>query len=996
MRKHNWFTANFRNLLKNEWLTRFYDAGIEWVFAHKKPVMAFAFLSLPLCVLMFRVIGKERMPKIDQNETVVSIEWNENIHVDENNRRVNAILAMTDSIVEEHTAYVGMQDYLLGTENELSAAEAELYFRTAEPSRIPVLTEMLGDRLRREYPAATVTFSPPVTIFEKLFVTGEPDLVAQLRTSDRTSTPEASDVRKMETDIAKETGYTPYSTPFRSQLNLEVDRNRLLIYNVGYDEVVRVLRTALKDNQVSTLRSYQQYLPIGIAGREMSVNRILAETLVETNADAVTKERNYIPLRELVRVFPDEDLKEITAGRNGEYIPVNFHEVDNVPQVMDGVRRAVDKDSRWDVSFGGSFFSNKKMMGELTVILLISVLLMYFILCAQFESFVQPLIVLAEIPIDIAFGIVLLWATGHTMNLMSAIGIIVSCGIVVNDSILKLDSINELRKEGMPLLDAIHTAGHRRLRAIIMTTLTTVFAMVPLLFTSDMGSEIQRPLSVAMIGTMMVGLVVSLFVIPLIYWFIYAQTVLKLDLEKTITMANDSSLSAFRFQNMYLSGYWEYRSYKAARLPSLRLNMTPAQYYRNITRRYDSGQDIDVYREQQMFSAGAGLNLAQNFDLLGGTFYVDTQLDYMRNFGDSKSNQFSTIPFRIGYQQNLLGFNPFRWDRKIEPLKFEKIKKQYLYNAESVSEEAVNYFFSLAMAQAEYRLAQDNVATTDTLYAIGEQRQKIASISQADLLTLKLDKVNARNTLKNAEISRKRAMSALATFLNMDRNSYIEVDLPARPRHIDIPADRAIALAHENNPKYVEQRQNVLEAEREVDRAKKEARFNASFNASMGFNQVADNISAAYRNMLQQDLVSFTVSIPLVDWGVRKGKYNIAKNNLNVVKIAARQEEISLEEDVMMTVSDFSVQQDMIASAEEALDLADLAYDQTRRRFIIGKADINSLTLALNRQQEARKNYIQALQNYWLNYYKIRKLTLHDFESGMSLADRFDFDNHLR
>lgn len=523
IRKHNWFTASFKNLLKNEWLTRFYDAGIEWVFAHKAVTMVFAIVSLPLCVLMFLVIEKERMPKIDQNETVVNIEWNENIHVDENSRRVNAILAMTDSLVEEHTAYVGMQDYLLGTENELSTAEAELYFRTAEPSGIPALTEMLGSRIRREYPAATVTFSPPVTIFEKLFVTGEPDLVAQLRVSDRTSTPEASHVREIETDIAKETGYMPDGTPFRSQLNLEVDRNRLLIYNVNYDEVVRVLRTALKDNQVSTLRSYQQYLPIGIAGREMSVNRILAETLVETHADAVTRERNYIPLRELVRIVSDEDLKEITAGRNGEYIPVNFYHVEDVPRAMDGVRRAVDKDRRWDVSFGGSFFSNQKMMGELTVILLISVLLMYFILCAQFESFLQPLIVLAEIPMDIAFGLVLLWAMGHTMNLMSAIGIIVSCGIVVNDSILKLDSINELRKEGMPLLDAIHTAGHRRLRAIIMTTLTTVFAMVPLLFTSDLGSEMQRPLSVAMIGTMLVGLVISLFVIPLIYWFIYRK-----------------------------------------------------------------------------------------------------------------------------------------------------------------------------------------------------------------------------------------------------------------------------------------------------------------------------------------------------------------------------------------------------------------------------------------------------------------------------------------
>jgi outer membrane protein TolC len=230
----------------------------------------------------------------------------------------------------------------------------------------------------------------------------------------------------------------------------------------------------------------------------------------------------------------------------------------------------------------------------------------------------------------------------------------------------------------------------------------------------------------------------------------------------------------------------------------------------------------------------------------------------------------------------------------------------------------------------------------------------------------------------------------------MDRNSYIEIDLPARPRTIDIPADRAMALARENNPTYLEQGQNVLEAEREVDRTKKESQFNASFNASVGFNQVADNFSGAYRKPMQQDLVSLTLSIPLIDWGVRKGKYNMAKNNLNVAKITARQEEVSLEEDVMMTASDFSVQQDMIASAEEALDLAELAYDQTRKRFIIGKADINSLTLALNRQQEAQKNYIQAMQNYWLNYYKIRKLTLHDFESGMSLSDRFDFGNLLK
>ena len=114
----------------------------------------------------------------------------------------------------------------------------------------------------------------------------------------------------------------------------------------------------------------------------------------------------------------------------------------------------------------------------------------------------------------------------------------------------------------------------------------------------------------------------------------------------TIEIANDSSLSAFRYQNLYLSGYWEYRTYKANRLPSLTLDLTPAKYYRYITPRYDSNEDMDVYREQQMFSASGGLSIKQNLDWTGGTFYIDSELDFMRNFGDSKSTQYSSIPVR--------------------------------------------------------------------------------------------------------------------------------------------------------------------------------------------------------------------------------------------------------------------------------------------------------------------------------------------------------------
>ncbi len=461
--------------------------------------------------------------------------------------------------------------------------------------------------------------------------------------------------------------------------------------------------------------------------------------------------------------------------------------------------------------------------------------------------------------------------------------------------------------------------------------------------------------------------------------FAEAQTI-HLTLDRAISIANDSSLQAFRVKNMYQSSYWQFISFKAARLPSLTLNLTPASYNRYIRQRYDSQENIDVYRAQQMYNASGSLIMSQNFDLLGGRFYLESGIDYIRNFGDFSSNQYSSIPVRIGYQQNLIGFNQFKWDRKIEPLKFEQAKKELIQNMEGVAESVVSYFFTLALAQEEYRLAVDNVKSTDTLYVTGERRFKIQAISEADLLTLKLDRVNARNTLETTRISLKRAMSNLANFLGMDKNAEITVRLPSSPMKKEIPLTEAILQAKANNPDIMAQRRSVLESQRELARTTAESRFNANLNASIGYNQVAQSLKGAYSHPLRQDLVALSISIPLIDWGVRKGKVNMAKNNLNVAEIAARQLELSIEEDVANTVSDFNIQQNLVNSALEALDLADTAYERTKQRFIIGKADINSLTLSQSRQQNANTNYIRALQNFWQSYFRLRKLTLYDFD----------------
>ena len=462
------------------------------------------------------------MPDIEENELIARIEWNENIHVDENRRRVDELFKELEEPVAEHTASIGRQDFLLNRERELSSSEAELYFRTETPETISPLQQEIYRRLKERYPLSVISFSPPETVFEKLFVTGEPDIIAEFYTRNKAKAPEAETIRRVEKDLARKTGIAPTGIAFENQLNLSINKEKLLLYRVSYNELYRILKTAFRENSVTMLHSYQQYLPISVAGSEKTVNEILQETLIQTEPDNKGN-IEYIPLRELVTIAPAEDLKSITSGRNGEYVPFNFYDVQNGDKLMREVKLVAEETKEWDTGFSGSFFSNREMLDELVVILFISLLLMYFILASQFESFLQPLLVLAEIPIDVAFALLLLWLCGHTLNLMSAIGLIVTCGIVINDSILKLDAINELRKAGVPLLEAIHEAGRRRLRPIIMTSLTTIFAMVPLLFSSDMGSELQKPLSIAMIGTMLVGTAVSLFIIPLLYWFIYRK-----------------------------------------------------------------------------------------------------------------------------------------------------------------------------------------------------------------------------------------------------------------------------------------------------------------------------------------------------------------------------------------------------------------------------------------------------------------------------------------
>ena len=467
-----------------------------------------------------------------------------------------------------------------------------------------------------------------------------------------------------------------------------------------------------------------------------------------------------------------------------------------------------------------------------------------------------------------------------------------------------------------------------------------------------------------------------------------AQQKVTLDLDRTVRLATDSSLAAQKYQSTYNASRYQYLSWQATRKPQFSLNSTPVMYERYMTQRYLSMEDIDVYRQQRMLYSQAGISATQTMERWGGHFYGSTQFGYLRTFGEQNQTQFMTIPIAVGYKQDLLFYNPLKWARQIEPLKLERAEKELIYGIEKTSEQAVEKFFTLALAQDMMQMAMESLASCDTIYAIAERRYKIASISKAELSILELQKTNARTTLANARIARSRAVKELATYLGMDRTTEIDLIIPSVVGTLHIDADKAIALARENNPKYLESRQATAEARREAEKAKVEKNLSVSLNASIGLNQVADNFADAYRHLLSQDMATVTLSIPLKDWGKRKNAYLAARSSVDTAERTEQETARDVELDVALTVAEFNERQTIVENACQALTIAEDAYVQSLQQFIRAQADAYSLSVAQSHWQTARQNHINSLQNYWLAYYHLRRLTLYDYQRHQVVMKR--------
>ena len=520
---YRWWYGRQEAFRPTPWLERFsfgritdrYDAVLKWFFRRRWLMWGiYAVSALGLAVL-FLDIDKQRLPAMTYSDMLVRIDWNDRISAGENGRRTQALVASLGERISQSTVMAGVQQFILSHTEENGVAEATVYLKCHDASDVKPVQQSVRDYLAAHAPDARCSFGVSGNVFDMIFADRAAALTARLRsTSGRSADPDELQrlidrIREALPDLE----IPPVS--MQEDILYVAQPEQMALYGVSFGDLIATLRNALNENTLFTVTTGDESLPVVIGNNLRSLDDLLGSTFIRTS-------KAEIPVSVLMRQTMSRDLKNVVAGAEGNYYPLDLApRSGEVPEVISAIRSCVSADDGFEVSFSGSYFSNRGMVGQLVGVLAVALLLLFFILAAQFESLLQPWIILSEIVIDLFGALVVLRLFGQTLNLMSMIGLMVVCGIVINDSILKIDTINSLRRQGMALRHAIMEAGRRRLKAIVMTSLTTILAVAPFLMRGDMGSDLQFPMSLTIISGMIVGTLVSVFFIPLAYYEIY-------------------------------------------------------------------------------------------------------------------------------------------------------------------------------------------------------------------------------------------------------------------------------------------------------------------------------------------------------------------------------------------------------------------------------------------------------------------------------------------
>jgi outer membrane protein TolC len=480
--------------------------------------------------------------------------------------------------------------------------------------------------------------------------------------------------------------------------------------------------------------------------------------------------------------------------------------------------------------------------------------------------------------------------------------------------------------------------------------------------------------------------------IVLIVQSIVAQenaTIVELTFNEVVQLAREQSPDAVLAKHRFRVNYWEFRAYKAEFKPNLTLNTTLPEFSRQI-KNYQNSDGTYSYVEDNLNISSVGLNLMQNVGLTGGQLFASSYLTRLDILGDDNSSSYLSTPISFGYRQQVLFYNEYKWQKKIEPLKYEEAKKKYASSIEEVSLKAVSYFFDLALAQQNIEVAQINYFNADTLFQIANSRYNIGTISESELMQMKLSLLNAGSFLNSSGVDLEIKKFQLRSFLGFNEKANLKLIITKNIPTITVDVNLALEIARLNNPDIIAFERQIIEANRDVAKAKSEKGLQADLFASVGYTQQSEGFADVYVNPQNQQRVTLRLNIPILDWGLGQEKYKMAQSSQEVIRTSIKQARTDFIQNVFLNVMQFNLQDEQLAIATQSDTIAQKRYNMSKQRFLKGEIDVLDLNVALSEKDAAKINYISALRNYWINFYMLRKITLYDFINDEQLKVDFD------
>jgi len=468
-----------------------------------------------------------------------------------------------------------------------------------------------------------------------------------------------------------------------------------------------------------------------------------------------------------------------------------------------------------------------------------------------------------------------------------------------------------------------------------------------------------------------------------------AQELKQLTLEQVIKLAEEQSPNALMAKHRFRASYWQYRTFVAQYRPSLVLNGTTPEYSNSFDKVWNSQTESYDYRSTNTLSNLGSLSLSQNIGATGGSISLNSDLTVFKDF-ENETVRYITAPLTVGLTQPLFRFNELKWQKKIEPLKFNAAKKTFLANIESVHQQAVMNFFSLALAQINKQISEMNYSNADTLWRIAKGRYDLGTIAEDELLQMQLSWLNAETARKEAVMNLRDREIRLRSFLGFNENVRIELTIPTVVPDLQVNTQEVFDLAMENNPEMLNQQLTLLTAQSNVAEAKAEKGLNANLVASYGLRDQDEVFKSSYSDPDRQQRVRVGFVMPILDWGLGRGRYKMAQSSLELAQVQSEQAIVDFQQNLLLDVEQFNLQSSQVGIAAKSDTVAMKMYEVTKQRFLIGKIAVLELNNADTKKDQNRRAYVQSLQNYWNYFYNLRNLTLYDFINRRPLETDYD------